>query len=446
MSRRQRNQRRGNRRGQRKRYKNQRPKKKVSRAKPKQKKIKKEVEKLIDFEEKKPMESGLASLGSIVKPIIPGVADTISDLFAGISGFGAYEIKSNTLMGQVGDLGHTDPGIFGSDNGSVVITHREFIGSLSTSSDGSFKNTAYNLTPLNPSLFPYTRNIAAQYDIWVPLGIIFEFKSTASVSIASSTAVAMGSLIMTTQYNVLDSGLSNKIDMMQYQWTTQGKISEDLIHPIECDPMESPLGGKYYTLVNSGANKSFDPRFATMGVFNIATAGTPAATNVIGDLWVTYQFKFMKPRKPSAVAFADHYQLNTDASTSAYFGSTLPTSVAGSNFGTTLTNTTIVLPSWFSGNVSVNWTLGGSSTAYTLPTLTGTNGVSALNLYASDGFNVAGNNNTGTTMAATWYFQVSNPTLGLNTGGQPTITFSLGTLVTSSTTGDLIISVIPISA
>jgi len=390
-----------------------------------------------------------AGLGNSIVSMLPTILSGAKGLFELIEGFGDYQISQNTLMGTKGsDLG-TSPGVFGHANGSITVTHREFIGDLQTPSTGTFNlatiinnntsngTTRQRINPLNAVLFPFLASIAANYEIWRPEGIIFEKKASTSVAISSTTNIQMGISSMSTQYNAQDPPFVSKQDMSQYQWTTSKKITEDFIHPVECDPKLGVTGnGNYYIYGKQQSTNVSDDRLSDLGIINYYDSGFPQAQNTTGEWWVTYQVWLGKPRKPGRSAWADHYQLGATATTSAYFGAVIPSPSTSSNLGTGLTNTTITFPSWFQGNVQIILVWYGDSTACVRPTFTGTNGVSSANLYATDGANTASVSVTTTNFIEVLTFTIAQPT---STNSVATITLSGGTIPANVTGGDLFI-------
>jgi hypothetical protein len=157
---------------------------------------------------------------------------------------------------------------------------------------------------------------------------------------------------------------------------------------------------------------------------------------VVGELWVMYDVEFFDPILSGGAAGLDqqaaHLSWAVGASTSAYFGTgttqrgLLPITYSG---------TVITFPVGFAGNILMCYTQNGAGTAVTQPTITGSAGVADLGLFSAYGVNYS--TNTGTTtsnLMVTKAYTVS--VVGLT---QQTLTFSVGTLPTTPTYGDLII-------
>ena len=116
-----------------------------------------------------------------------------------LSGIGAYNvgnIRHNTLIKpdipEVRNTFYTE--------GGTILRHREYLGAItSSSSANSFKIQTYPLNPAQSDTFPWLSTIAQNYEEYRPNGMMFEFRSTASDAIASSTNLALGQVMMCTQ-------------------------------------------------------------------------------------------------------------------------------------------------------------------------------------------------------------------------------------------------------
>lgn len=164
------------------------------------------------------------------------------------------------------------------------------------------------------------------------------------------------------------------------------------------------------------------------------------ATNVnIGELWVSYDVELLKPRLGAAADMADHYYNATGSgvTTSAYFGSTIPTVSSTSDLGTVLTNTTITFPASFTGTVLLSYRVTGNSTAVTAPTFTPSAGATTVTGLLGTGIQSVGSNGN------TWVNLTYLGTFMCVGGG--VLTLSGGTMPASPSAMDLLIVVTPSS-
>lgn len=277
------------------------------------------------------------------------------DWFGKLFGSGDYTVKSNSLMTG------TDPPIVGQASGrATIIRHREYIQDISSS-------TAFTLQsfPINPGVittFPWLYCIAQNYEEYVIRGMVFEFKST-SANALNSTNTALGTVIMATNYNVYRPNFISKTEMENHEFCTSAKPSESFMHPIECAVGENPL---HVMFVRTDTPGQGDLRMYDLGTFQIATVGSQA-TAVIGELWVTYDIEFLKPRVTTmTTSYVDHYTLDAASVAAALPYGTAPVKASGSNFGTTISGGDLILPNDSDGyDFLVVYQCTGASTVLT---------------------------------------------------------------------------------
>lgn len=248
-----------------------------------------------------------ASLGSVLGGAVggaPGAAigsmlgGGLHSLVHAVTGLGDYTVDSNTLLMDGAPI-H----IVNSTKTAVTIRHREYIKDIiSSATPGEFQNDAMIIQPADPETFPWLASIAENFQEYKLRGMIFEFKSF-SADALNSTNTALGSVIMATNYNPVLPAFTNKWEMEQYQFVTNGRPSANLLHPIECAPSETPLDHLY---IRTGKTEDgLDPRFYDFGKFQIATQGMQGASVNVGELWCTYEVDLYKPRSsPTGVGGA----------------------------------------------------------------------------------------------------------------------------------------------
>lgn len=227
-----------------------------------------------------------------------------------VQGMGAYkisDIKRNVLIKP------DPPAVRNSSDGhGVVIRHREFIKNITTSSvAGQFKIENF---PLNPGLsdtFPWLSSIAGSFEEYSFEGLLFEFQSTCSSAIASSTDLSLGSVLLCTQYDPTNEPFDNSQSMLNYDWSENTKVSSSKIHFVECDPRQNILG-KFY--VRQDGEEVVDKRFNDLGFFSIATEGLQGTSVQIGRLWCSYQVRFSKPKLniPATVSVENFFKYRQD--------------------------------------------------------------------------------------------------------------------------------------
>jgi len=247
---------------------------------------------------------------------IPGVGDALgnaSSWLARAFGFGAYTIRKNSLMGLSMTSNQYAKGNIPqfADNGSLTFAHREFVQDIVSYPNFNVQNFLINAG--NPTLFPWLSKLASNFEEYEFLGLIFEFKSTSAVAVGS-TNTGLGTLIMATDYDCIDSNFPSKQAMEICDFSTSGPPCADQIHPIECDPKQNVM--RKYFIQNATTLDGYpdDPRFSVLGNFQIATSGVQASSTV-GELWVSYHVKLSKPQIADVSSVQNnqwgHVQLHT---------------------------------------------------------------------------------------------------------------------------------------
>lgn len=208
-------------------------------------------------------------------------------------GKGDYTLKSNSLVDGGGGVHDNLKISYGNTDREVRIVYREYLRDIITSPDGSFKLEAFNLNPSDPNTFPWLAGMADHWDQFTMNGCMFEFKSTASDSNTGNRSI--GSIMMATEYDLFDDNYSSKQTMMNSAYANESKVSNHVIHGIECAKGDTFNPIMFTGDVPTGADK----RDYSLGRFQVATVGgaTGSADNV-GSLYVHYDITFRKEQIP----------------------------------------------------------------------------------------------------------------------------------------------------
>jgi hypothetical protein len=273
-------------------------------------------------------------------------------------GFGAYEVKRNTILKSSMGV----PAMHATGQ-SIVVRHKEYVGQITSSTAFT---TQYTL-PLNPGLmgtFPWLSGIAQRYQEYAFKGVVFHYVP-ASGSAISGTSPALGTVMIQTTYRASDSAPFNKVEMLNEYCASEAVPCEPFIHPIECDPRENPFNIHYCRSMSPPDGEplmSYD-----LGKTFVATQGQLADGNVLGDLWVTYEVELKKPVVRTDVSNGGYWYASfTPASGTALFN-TLVTETGTLDMGFLAANTlifpdtgssTYVVALYFSGSdfSAFNWT------------------------------------------------------------------------------------------
>lgn len=233
--------------------------------------------------------------GFILDQALPWVA---ANTIGQITGKGDYRVGPGNYLGRSFSKKRKMKGSSTSSLGATtVVQHRSYIKDIVTDPTGAFKVESFEINPGLAGSFPWLAPIAGNFEQYRIEGMVYEFKSTSGDSI-SGASTAMGSVVMATEYNVASGEFKNKQEMENHFFGQSAKPSINQLHAIECKDSHTPVDVMF---VRTGAvPNSFDKRFYDMGRFSIATVGSPpqgANPGIkVGELWVTYQIRFYKPK------------------------------------------------------------------------------------------------------------------------------------------------------
>jgi hypothetical protein len=317
-------------------------------------------------------------LGNAVAPGIGGVVGAGLGGLAGqaithFTGFGDYEVKKNSIL-------YSDPiPVLNNEHkhGGIIISNREYIGDVITGPANSFDITQYDINPALLSTFPLLSEIASSFEQYSLEGMLFEFR-TMSADALNSTNTALGQVICATNYNAASPAFLSKAQMENYEFGQSCKPSISMYHPIECEKNQS-FGNVLYCRTGA-VPAGQDQRLYDWGKFQIATNGFQAANVNVGELWVTYQVRLLKPKLHQAlgesVLWSNHYATVGLANNRPLGTNMIPAigNTLSLSFDYTAGAQTITLPySTVTQSFVLTWNIRGSGTAligYITPTLT----------------------------------------------------------------------------
>lgn len=231
--------------------------------------------------------AGAVGLGTVLGgPVGGALGGLASSVFNSLTGLGKYKIKKNSFISG------TKPVVIGKPGGTYV-KHREFVTEITGTT--AFTNTSYTINPTNPNLFPWLSAIALNFEQFTIKGMVFEYQTTSGTAVGS-TNTALGTVTMATEYNAKAPPFTNLRSMKNYEFSTSSVPSQNFFHAIECEPSQTTLDVMYCQQPGSDPG---DIRFEDWGNFQIATEGQQAGTTTVGELYVSYDIVFYKPRLTS---------------------------------------------------------------------------------------------------------------------------------------------------
>lgn len=220
-----------------------------------------------------------------------------------VSGRGEYVANSLFVGGQ-----SKHSAISGHDGemSSVEIVRREYVCDIFSPEDPTaFTNQAYNINPGLKSVFPWLSQLSGNYAEYEMRQMVVEFIPTVS---AYSTTGALGTVMGAVSANAGDEPFDSKSQMMSYEGSISGVVTDKLLIGVECDPNKN--GGSAIRYVRTGAMPAGqDIKTYDMGVVQIATQGLSATSyptgTQIGMLFVSYRVRLHKPALYDALGYSD---------------------------------------------------------------------------------------------------------------------------------------------
>lgn len=263
----------------------------------------------------------------------------------------------------------------------------ECIGAV-TSPGATFTNSTFVVNPANTTTFPWLASIAAKFEKYKFNKLMFKLVSS-SADAVGSTNTALGTVILNTNYDVLDSAFATQTQMEDYGGASEDKPAEHQTHSVDCKGRRGGFDGYRFNLPSSGtsaASVAYPSNSSAhdydLGLFQIATVGQQAASTV-GRLYVCYQVDLMRRKvdTPLGQSLLSAHIVESPAATaaaagSAFLGTTggalrsgslIPSVATGNTFTLPLAGRFLVASTW-KNSVTANptFSLGSAITAVLL--------------------------------------------------------------------------------
>lgn len=226
--------------------------------------------------------------GAAAGPIGAAVGAGIS----AISGYGRYDVTRRPTV-QGNSLTRFSSAVdvvpqFG-QKGSVRVMHREYVTDVIVPAvPAAFTNRTFRINPGNSATFPWLASIANNYQQYTIRGMVVEFVTTSTDYAATS---ALGSVILSTNYNVMDPPYIDLKEVNNSQFSVASKPSMNILHAIECDPRTFSYKNYYTAPAGTASTPTND--FALLQV--VTSNLTAAAGTALGQLWISYDIELTKP-------------------------------------------------------------------------------------------------------------------------------------------------------
>lgn len=249
---------------------------------------------------------------------------------------------------------------FQQEEDCIVVSFEEYIGDILSDTIPFALKLSGGLNPGNAVFFPWLSNVADNFQQYEFESCVFTYKSMSGALASTQT---LGSVLMSSQYNVYEQVPVSKSQMLNTIFAVSKVPSEDMIHPIECDRKQSTAGGLLF-IRGATLPAGQDARFYDLANVNIAVGGQTAAGINLGQVWVSYKVKLCKPQlqtlaitPPTGMA---RWNLGAAAvKTDMWLGATEVVNEIGATLvKLAATSFRIALPTGFTGDVEVlmDWT------------------------------------------------------------------------------------------
>lgn len=288
---------------------------------------------------------GLGSLGGSAVGALVGQPQAGSSLGSSLGGAiskwigaGDYTVSKNSVVMRASN----NIPMMHNTNQSIIVRHREFVGTI----NGSTAFTVQKQLNINPGLsatFPWLSQVASRFQEYEVKGMVFHYVPTSGTF--NGTTAALGSVMIQTTYRATDTPPASKTDMLNEYCASEVVPFETMAHPIECDPKENPFAVHY---IRTNAITSGEPLMYDIATTFVATQGM-STTDIVGDLWVTYEVELKKPLISSPVVTPVVYYATTfsGGTTSTFFSGTQGPTVG--NLAVSFSAKTITFPRGLTG-------------------------------------------------------------------------------------------------
>lgn len=174
----------------------------------------------------------------------------------------------------------------------VRVCHKEYIADIQPTS--AMTTSEYAINPGLDDTFPWLSQLAGSFQQYKWNALVFSYKSTSTDQIGSG-ATQLGSVILSTDYDCLDQTPSTKRELLNMEFASTAKPSLSFLHVIDCAKKRTSQNDLFFT---RNEEIEGDRRLSDIGKLIVATEGIPTndVNAVIGELWVSYEITFYKPK------------------------------------------------------------------------------------------------------------------------------------------------------
>jgi len=253
---------------------------------------------------------GSSVAGSTGAAVGSEIGRRLGKQFAQITGVGDYYLHDGTRIGS--PFTSKTPTLRSSvNNNSTIISRSEYITDI-YSGEGNpataFKNQKFDinagLSIADGGVFSWLPQIASGYQQYRFKQLIFEYRSTSGQAI-SGTNSALGSIIMSANYDSTLEPYTTKNEALNSQWAVSGGTDKSILFPIECRPRESKE--RWYDVRGQPIKPNQNIAIYDLANLQVASVGLQEENQNLGELWVSYTVELTKFRSNVNYTYTAHW-------------------------------------------------------------------------------------------------------------------------------------------
>jgi hypothetical protein len=174
-------------------------------------------------------------------------------------------------------------------SGKTHVVKREFYGDVLSSVDFGVQY----VIPVNPGVItPWCGNIARNYQQWRGNGLVIQYVSESGVAISGDN-VSLGWVGCAPVFNAGEPVPTTESSFLNYDGVVSGLPSQNLVMGFEMAKNKNVLEAQYVRTGDIPADD--DIQFYDKGFIVIAVGGCKEDGDIIGKLYVTYDFALERP-------------------------------------------------------------------------------------------------------------------------------------------------------
>jgi hypothetical protein len=171
------------------------------------------------------------------------------------------------------------------------LVKSEYIGDIvSSATPGAFSLFSYTVNPGLFNLFPYGATIANSFAQYQFVRLAFRYVPTSGTSTGNADP-ALGTVAARFLYDPTES-VDDSYFMMQSQHGAHTSVTS---MPFTYKCGVGSAASRVQKVRVGSVPTGQDPRMFDLGIFEIATNGVPSASSNLGQLFVDYEVRLMKP-------------------------------------------------------------------------------------------------------------------------------------------------------